>query len=293
MASGQGKGDKTIKKRAPKKGLVEKDAPEKDDAEKGEYLVTPSRRRPVVLVAVVVCSIIMVGSILLPSLSSIVSGIRRSAAAATAAATTAAATTGAAGADDAATTTKAATTTNSQMDSIDSFYQAKVDALEAKLQDDPDDLASLINVANDYRDWGQAATKYATSDDERAHASELLTKAMGYYDSYLALEDSSAARVSRAMCQYYQGDVDGAKATLLAVTQADGTYAPAWAQLATIYKAQGDTQAETDALNRALSVDPNDVYGVQSTVTQRLSTLAAGSASTSAATRDATTLPSE
>lgn len=282
MASGQGKGDKTTKKRAPKKGLVEKDAPEKDDAEKGEHLVTPSRRRPVVLVAVVACSIIMVGSILLPSLSSIVSGIRRSAAAATAAATT-----------DAATTGEAATTTNSKMDSIDSSYQAKVDALEAKLQDKPDDLASLINVANDYRDWGQAATKYATSDDERAHASELLTKAMGHYDSYLALEDSSAARVSRAMCQYYQGDVDGAKAALLAVTQADGTYAPAWAQLATIYKAQGDTQAETDALNRALSVDPDDVYGVRSTVTQRLSALTAGSASTSAATPDATTLPSE
>lgn len=282
MASGQGKGDKTTKKRAPKKGLVEKDAPEKDDAEKGEHLVTPSRRRPVVLVAVVACSIIMVGSILLPSLSSIVSGIRRSAAAATAAATT-----------DAATTGEAATTTNSKMDSIDSSYQAKVDALEAKLQDKPDDLASLINVANDYRDWGQAATRYATSDDERAHASELLTKAMGHYDSYLALEDSSAARVSRAMCQYYQGDVDGAKATLLAVTQADGTYAPAWAQLATIYKAQGDTQAETDALNRALSVDPDDVYGVRSTVTQRLSALTAGSASTSAATPDATTLPSE
>lgn len=282
MASGQGKGDKTTKKRAPKKGLVEKDAPEKDDAEKGEHLVTPSRRRPVVLVAVVACSIIMVGSILLPSLSSIVSGIRRSAAAATATATT-----------DAATTGEAATTTNSKMDSIDSSYQAKVDALEAKLQDKPDDLASLINVANDYRDWGQAATKYATSDDERAHASELLTKAMGHYDSYLALEDSSAARVSRAMCQYYQGDVDGAKAALLAVTQADGTYAPAWAQLATIYKAQGDTQAETDALNRALSVDPDDVYGVRSTVTQRLSALTAGSASTSAATPDATTLPSE
>lgn len=282
MASGQGKGDKTTKKRVPKKGLVEKDAPEKDDAEKGEHLVTPSRRRPVVLVAVVACSIIMVGSILLPSLSSIVSGIRRSAAAATAAATT-----------DAATTGEAATTTNSKMDSIDSSYQAKVDALEAKLQDKPDDLASLINVANDYRDWGQAATKYSTSDDERAHASELLTKAMGHYDSYLALEDSSAARVSRAMCQYYQGDVDGAKAALLAVTQADGTYAPAWAQLATIYKAQGDTQAETDALNRALSVDPDDVYGVRSTVTQRLSALTAGSASTSAATPDATTLPSE
>ena len=282
MASGQGKGDKTTKKRAPKKGLVEKDAPEKDDAEKGEHLVTPSRRRPVVLVAVVACSIIMVGSILLPSLSSIVSGIRRSAAAATAAATT-----------DAATTGEAATTTNSKMDSIDSSYQAKVDALEAKLQDKPDDLASLINVANDYRDWGQAATKYATSDDERAHASELLTKAMGHYDSYLALEDSSAARVSRAMCQYYQGDVDGAKAALLAVTQADGTYAPAWSQLATIFKAQGDTQAETDALNRALSVDPDDVYGVRSTVTQRLSALTAGSASTSAATPDATTLPSE
>ena len=282
MASGQGKGDKTTKKRVPKKGLVEKDAPEKDDAEKGEHLVTPSRCRPVVLVAVVACSIIMVGSILLPSLSSIVSGIRRSAAAATAAATT-----------DAATTGEAATTTNTKMDSIDSSYQAKVDALEAKLQDKPDDLASLINVANDYRDWGQAATRYATSDDERAHASELLTKAMGHYDSYLALEDSSAARVSRAMCQYYQGDVDGAKAALLAVTQADGTYAPAWAQLATIYKAQGDTQAETDALNRALSVDPDDVYGVRSTVTQRLSALTAGSASTSAATPDATTLPSE
>lgn len=257
-----------------------------------EHAVRPGRRRPVVLVAVIICSVIMVGSILLPSLSAIVSGIQRStAAASTQAAATVAATTATTDAStDAATE---AATTNSQMESLDSYYSQQVSAPEAKLAETPDDLASLINAANSYLDWGQAATTYATTDDERAHATDLLTKAQGYYDRYLALKDSNAARVSRAMCQYYLGDVAGAQQALLAVTQADPSYAPAWSDLATIYQAQGDTAAQTDALNQALAADPTDSYGLKSSVSQQLQALTGASSASSAITLDTTTVPSE
>lgn len=229
-----------------------------------EHAVTPARRRPIVLIAVIVCSVIMVGSILLPSLSAIVSGARRSISASTAAASTEAA------------------TTTSYRDKLDGYYQPKASQLEDRLSKDSSDTAALINLANTYYTWGATAVSRASSDDDRAHAKDLLAKAMGYYDSYLATDDAAAAHASRAMCQYYLGDVDGAKSALEELAGRVSSYAPAWVDLGTIYEAAGDTQSATNAYNKALEVDPSDTYGVKRTATSKLSSLT--SASTSAAT---------
>lgn len=242
-------------------------------AGKGRKTVKPGSRRPIVLVAVILCSIIMVGSILLPSLSAIVSGMQNTAkedSATTSAATTEAATT--------------ESQSNAQLEQVDSKYQASVDKLEAKLQDNSGDAATLINLANDYFEWAKSAKSYASTDDENAHVTDLYTKAMGYYDQYLASNDANAAKVNRALCQYYTGDADGAKSALEAFVSATTDYAPAWSALGTIYEEQGDTAAATDAYNKALSADPNNEYGLQSTINSKLSSLTA--ATTEAATTD-------
>lgn len=233
--------------------------------------VKPSSRRPVVLVAVILVSIIMVGSILLPSLSAIVSGMQASSSSSS---------------TDAAQASEAATTTNSYMDQLDSRYQSTADSLAAKLESNPNDAAALINLANTYLTWGDMAKNYASTDEENAHVTDLLQKAEGYYDTYLESNDAAAAHVNRALCQYYLGDTDGAIAALEKFVAATPDYAPAWANLGMIYQAKGDTEAATNAYNKALEVDPNDENGMKSYVTSQLQAL---STSTDVAITDAAT----
>lgn len=266
-------------------GKHEKDHATQEEAEKPKKTVKPGSRRPVVLVAVILCSIIMVGSILLPSLSAIVSGVNNSKQQAHAAAETAAAEAETA---DAATTEAADTATaqSTVLDNINSRYSGTVETLESKLSENPQDAATLINLANNYYQWASYAMRYASSDDEQQQVTDLLTKAEGYYDQYLALDDASTARAYRAMCQFYLGDPTGALAALEELVSQDATFAPGWANLGLVYQALGNTDKATEAYNKALSSDPTNKYGLQSTVNSQLSSLTAstGSADPSSAT---------
>ena len=271
-------------------GKHEKDHATQEEAEKPKKTVKPGSRRPVVLVAVILCSIIMVGSILLPSLAAIVSGVNNSKQQARAAAETAAAEaeTADAATTDAATTEAADTATaqSTVLDNINSRYSGTVETLESKLSENPQDAATLINLANNYDQWASYAMRYASSDDEQQQVTDLLTKAEGYYDQYLALDDASTARASRAMCQFYLGDPTGALAALEELVSQDATFAPGWANLGLVYQALGNTDKATEAYNKALSSDPTNKYGLQSTVNSQLSSLTAstGSADPSRAT---------
>lgn len=234
--------------------------------EQSERTVNPASRRPLVLVAVVLVSIIMVGSILLPSLSAIVSGMKASSSSADG--------------SDVASSDSAAATTSSYMDQLDSRYSATASSLESKLEANPDDAASLINLANTYLTWGDMARNYASTDDERAHVTDLLQKAEGYYDTYLASNDANAAHVNRALCQYYLGDTDGAIAALEQFCAGAADYAPAWANLGMIYEDAGETDKATDAYNKALEVDPDDTCGMKSFVTSKLQSITSSDAAT-------------
>ena len=237
-------------------------------------------RRPLVFAAVIVCSVIMVGSFLLPSLSAIISGVQNTVKENSA--TTAAATTDAA-------TTEEAQTTNTQLEQVDSTYSSKTEGLEAKLDetDEASDAATLINLGNTYYTWATQAKTYASTEDEESHVSELYTKAQGYYDRYLALEDASAARVGRIMCQYYLGDTAGAIAALEEFCASVDDYAPAWADLGKMYEDEGETEKATDAYNKALDADPDNKYGQQSTVNSALSALTADASTDDASTGNA------
>ena len=230
-----------------------------------ERVVNPASRRPLVLVAVILVSIIMVGSILLPSLSAIVSGMQASSSSA-----------------DSSSDGSEAATTSSYMDELDSRYSSTVSSLESKLADSPDDAATLINLANNYLTWGDMARNYASTDDDQAHVTDLLQKAEGYYDQYLASNDANAAHVNRALCQYYLGDTDGAIAALEQFCSVTADYAPAWANLGMVYEDAGETDKATDAYNKALEVDPDDTCGMKSFVTSKLQSITSSDATTDA-----------
>lgn len=250
------------------KGAGSKDA---ETATAAPKTVKPGARRPVVLVAVVLCSLIMVVSVLLPSLSAIISGVQttveQNSSSSTEASSTEAAST------EAATTE--ATTTNTMIETLDTRYSSATDKLEAKLAESPDDAATLINLANDYYSWAGSVMSYAETDDEQAHVTDLFGKARDYYDQYLENNSASAAKANRAMCLYYLDDANTAVEELAELVSEDSSYAPAWVYLGEIYEANDLTDEATEAYNQALSADPDDKYGMQSSVSSRLSSLTA------------------
>ncbi|MEE8705056.1 MAG: tetratricopeptide repeat protein [Olsenella sp.] len=173
-----------------------------------------------------------------------------------------------------------------------SKYAPTVSSLESKLSSDPNNLATLLNLAQDYMSWGYTSLSSSTTDEETTYSTGLLQKAVEYYDRYLALNDSSAAKVDRALCEFYAGSTEAAQADLEQVTVDDPGYGPAWANLGMLYEYAGDTDKATEAYQKAVDADPDDEYGAKSFANQRLIQIKASSTSSSSSTSDSTSVPS-
>lgn len=172
--------------------------------------------------------------------------------------------------------------------SVDEQYEDFVSGLEAKLAENSEDKATLLSLGKYYTAWASGVKDAATTDDETSHANELFDKAVGYYDQYLKLEDSNAVHVSRALCLYEKGDVDGARAALEEFTATVGDYGPAWMNLGKIYEELGDTEAALAAYEKAVEADADDAYGAKSYAEQRISALESSDDESDATTDNAT-----
>lgn len=159
------------------------------------------------------------------------------------------------------------------VETMDETYQDTVADLEAKVAEDPDDTDSLLSLAQNCSSWGTSVLMLATTDDDVTHGNELLDRAVGYYDDYLEHEDSSSARVSRALCLYYQGKTDEAVSALEEVTTDYPDYAAGWQSLGVVYESQGSTDEAKAAYEKAIELDPDDEQGVKSSAEQRLEAL--------------------
>ena len=91
--------------------------------------------------------------------------------------------------------------------------------------------------------WGTYVRYYGTTDADTTHANDLLGKAVKYYDEYLALKDSNAVRVDKALCAYYQQDGTSALQQMKDLTASAPDYGPAWANLGMLYEASGDNDS--------------------------------------------------
>lgn len=170
--------------------------------------------------------------------------------------------------------------TSSSVAKIDANYNTTISALEAKLAKDPNNIATLLNLGNDYMNWGYQVGSASTADADKAHAKDILTKAMGYYDQYLAKNDSDAVRVNRALCQLYSEDTAGAIAALEQLTQKSPNYGPAWANLGLANEIAGNQDAAKSDYDKAKETDPNDEYGAKSFAERRLAQMNASNVST-------------
>lgn len=178
---------------------------------------------------------------------------------------------------------------------FDNMYEDTVADLESTVEQNPDDSESLLTLANDYYTWGSYVSMLATTDDETSHGLDLFGKALERYDQYLELagddtssDDANSARVSRAMCLYYQGQTDEALSALEELTQSseDFSYAPAWADLGLLYEYAGSTDKAIAAYQRAIECDPDDEAGAKSYAEQRLESLQSDDSGDSASTSD-------
>lgn len=169
----------------------------------------------------------------------------------------------------------------SQVEQADDKYSALTSTLEEKYASDSTNLATLLNLGKDYMTWGAYVRYYGSTDDDTTHANELLDKAVKYYDEYLAQRESSAVRVDKALCAYYQDDTTSALSQLKDLTASASDYGPAWANLGLLYEATGDDDSAKAAYAKAEEVDPNDEYGSKSYAEQRISSMESSESSDS------------
>lgn len=212
---------------------------------------------------IVLFAVLMALSLMLPSLSSIFSSSSSSSTSSEQSASS----------DDSNSSDADSGSETDYVAKADEKYGAQVTALEEKYASDPVNLATLLNLGKNYMTWGTYVRYFGSTDADTSHANELLSNAVKYYDEYLAIKDSAAVRVDKALCAYYQEDGTSALQQLKELTESAPDYGPAWANLGLLYEASGDEESAKAAYAKAQETDPNDEYGAKSYATQRLASL--------------------
>lgn len=235
-------------------------------------------------VAAVIFAFILAGSMMLPSCSAIFEGRNARNAQQQAAEAQALAETEAAEAEAAETTEAEATEELTGIELADSSYQPLVDELKAKLDENPDDLASILNLGNYYMSWGIEVGQAATTDQENLYASDLFDEAVSYFDRYLELNESNDVRSRRALCRFYAGDTQDAIRDLEEFTEGVTDYGPAWVYLGMMYESTGHAEDAEQAYLKAEAADPDDLYGSKSYAEERIAAMHGTDASASGTT---------
>ncbi|MDO4537681.1 MAG: tetratricopeptide repeat protein [Coriobacteriales bacterium] len=168
---------------------------------------------------------------------------------------------------------EAAVPDNESLKSLATQYEEQLAVYKERLAKDGSNLAALLNLGQNYMNWGYSAYYSSTTDEEKAYSKGLIDKAVSYFDKYLAINDSDAVKVDRAMCSYYAGDTDAAVAAIEQITKDNPSSPLAWANLGVLYENKGDSEKATEAYKKAIEADPNDEYGAKSYANQRLISL--------------------
>ncbi|MGN0075390.1 MAG: tetratricopeptide repeat protein [Parafannyhessea sp.] len=266
--------------------LKPKAAPTKTPAQK-----RAERKKRITTIVVAVFAVIMALAMMLPSCSAIASNTNSSSSSksSTSDSSSSSDSSDSSSSSSDSSSSSSSTSSTTSIKKIDANYKTTISALEKKYKKDPDDLATLLNLGNDYMEWGYQVSSYASTDTEKAHVKEVLDKAIDYFDQYLKKNDSDTVKVYRALCQFYEGDTDAALAALQKITQDSPKCALAWANLGLVYESKGDTASAEAAYKKAKKTDPKDEYGAKSFANQRLAVIKAeASASTSTSTTSGT-----
>ena len=136
-----------------------------------------------------------------------------------------------------------------------------VEKFNKRLEEDPKNLAALLNLGQTYMNWGSSATYSSTTDEEKAYSKALITKAEGFYDRYLELHESDAARVQRIMCDSYAGDNDKALKELEELSAQKPDSPVVLVYLGMMYAQQGQNEKAVETYKKVAEVEPDNEYG--------------------------------
>ena len=235
-------------------------------------------------IAIAVIAVVMALSMMLPSLSSIFSGGSSSTTTDQSSSADASTSESTSSSSSDSSSSSSSTSTTSTVDTIDSEYKTLVSSLESKLANDPNNLATLLNLGRDYMQWGYQVVYSGTTDADTTHGNDLLDKAISYFDQYLALNDSNSVKVDSALCLLYKGDTSGAISALQQITTDSPDYGPAWANLGLAYEISGDSTSALSAYQQAETTDADDEYGAKSYAEKRIAAINSSTTSTTSGT---------
>lgn len=159
---------------------------------------------------------------------------------------------------------------NESLKSLEETYGEKTGKLKERLKENPENLAVLLNLGENYMNWGYSANSSSATDEEQEYSKKLLKKAISYYDRYLKLNDSPTVRINRALTQYYAGETDAAIDALKKICEENPQNPLAQAQLGYLYESRYDIENASAAYRTAAELDPDDTYGIKSYANQRL-----------------------
>ena len=235
-------------------------------------------------IAIAVIAVVMALSMMLPSLSSIFSGSSSSTTTDQSSSADASTSESTSSSSSDSSSSSSSTSTTNTVDTIDSEYETLVSSLESKLANDPNNLATLLNLGRDYMQWGYQVVYSGTTDADTTHGNDLLDKAISYFDQYLALNDSNSVKVDSALCLLYKGDTSGAISALQQITTDSPDYGPAWANLGLAYEISGDSTSALSAYQQAETTDADDEYGAKSYAEKRIAAINSSTTSTTSGT---------
>lgn len=177
------------------------------------------------------------------------------------------------------------------MEKVDENYTTTIEPLEAKLKENPEDLATLLSLGNDYMSWGYAASAESTDEASQAHVDDLFKKAIDYFDQYLKLNDSVDVKVSRAQCVFYSDSHDAGIEAMTKLTEENPEHAAVWVNLALLYEQNYDSEKAQEIYKKVLTFEADDNYtkNMKSYASSRLTSLNSSKVETPSDTLTSTT----
>ncbi|MDO5044054.1 MAG: tetratricopeptide repeat protein [Coriobacteriia bacterium] len=138
---------------------------------------------------------------------------------------------------------------------VDALFTPAIDALNKRLEKDPENVAMLNDLAQAYYNWGVQLLPYSEeSEANKNHMESIFAKATEAYDKILVLSPSDSVEIDRALSLFYAGKTEEAINDVKAITERSPEYGPAWANLGMLYEADKKVDEARDAYTKALEV---------------------------------------
>lgn len=160
------------------------------------------------------------------------------------------------------------------VDSVNQQYDPTVQAVAAKVQEDPTNVTYLETLTSEYYQWAVALMNVASSDDDYTQAATQFANASQTAQTYLDNGGTSeSVRLEQAMSSYYLGQTDSAIQSMQGICDDDPDNPVPWSYLGMFYAATGDNEQAKSAYQTALSKTSSDQTDLVDYLNQQLSSL--------------------